>query len=285
MIGILQSSRTPIRHGLTHEEPTMLKSLIGASAVLAFGLFAAAVPSPVAADDLDTVRERGVLRVALSGVYPPFSMTNDQNEVVGFDVDIAKEIAERLGVEAEIITTAWDGIIAGLVTGRYDTIIASMSITPERQEVVDFVGPYYSAGRTIFVSEASDLQSVDDLDGRTLGVTLGETHEEWARDQADRNWTLRTYRGLNELVLETRNGRIDGFVADSVAGTLAARESGTPLRSLELEGEDGAAVDVGIAIRKDNPELAQAMQEALDAMMEDGTYMDIAMEWIGSDIR
>lgn len=263
----------------------MLKSLLGASAMLAFGLFAVAAPTPAAADDLDRIRDRGVLRVALSGVYPPFSMTNDQNEVVGFDVDIAKEIASRLGVEAEIITTAWDGIIAGLVTGRFDTIIASMSITPERQEVVDFVGPYYSAGRTIFVGEGSEFQDLDALNGRTLGVTLGETHEEWARGQAGRDWTLRTYRGLNELVLEVRNGRIDGFVADSVAGALAARESGTPLRAIELPGDDGASVDVGIAIRQGNPELATAMQEALDAMMEDGTYMDIAMEWIGADIR
>ncbi|KPQ05733.1 MAG: polar amino acid transport system substrate-binding protein [Rhodobacteraceae bacterium HLUCCA12] len=263
----------------------MLKSLLGASAVLAFGLFAVAAPNPAAADDLDDVRERGVLRVALSGVYPPFSMTNDQNEVVGFDVDIAKEIASRIGVEAEIITTAWDGIIAGLVTGRYDTIIASMSITPEREEVVDFVGPYYSAGRTVFVAEDSEFESIDDLNGQTIGVTLGETHEEWARSQTDRDWTLRTYRGLNELVLETRNGRIDAFVADSVAGALAARESDTDLRAIELPGEDGASVDVGIAIRKENPELADAMQTALDEMMEDGTYMDIANEWIGSDIR
>ncbi len=263
----------------------MLKSLLGASAIMALGLFAATAPTPAAADDLDRVRDRGVLRVALSGVYPPFSMTNDRNEVVGFDVDIAREIARRMEVEAEIMTTAWDGIIAGLVTGRFDTIIASMSITPERQEVVDFVGPYYSSGRTIFVGEGSDFADLDSLNGRTLGVTLGETHEEWARTQGDRNWSLRTYRGLNELVQEVRNGRIDGFVADSVAGALAAQESGVPLRSIDIPGADGASVDVGIAIRQGNPELAAAMQEALDAMMEDGTYLDIAMEWIGADIR
>ena len=263
----------------------MLKSLLGATAALAFGLVAVTAPAPAAADDLDTIRERGTLRVASSGAYPPFSMTNDQNEVVGFDVSIGRELARRLGVEAEIITTAWDGIIAGLVTGRYDTIVGSMSVTPARLEVVDFVGPYYRAGRAVFVAEGASFQSLDDLRGQTMGVTLGETHEEWARAQDDMDWTLRTYRGLQELVLEVRNGRIDGFVADSVAGLLAARESGTALRALELEGEDGATVDVGIAIRKGNPELAAAMQAALDEMMEDGTYMDIAMEWIGADIR
>lgn len=263
----------------------MLKPLLGATAALTLGLALQFTATPASADDLDAVRERGSLRVALSGAYPPFSFTNDQNQVVGFDVAIGTEIANRLGVEAEIITTAWDGIIAGLVTGRYDTIVGSMSVTAERQEVVDFVGPYYRAGRAVFVLDGSDAQTLDDLDGGTIGVTLGETHEEWASAQTDRNWSLSTYRGLQELLLEVRNGRIDAFVADSVAGRLASLESGTVLRTLDLPAEDSAAVDVGIAIRKDNPELAAAMQAALDAMMEDGTYMDIANEWVGGDIR
>lgn len=261
----------------------MMKMLLGAGAAVALGMLA--VAPPASADDLDRVMERGTLRVALSGAYPPFSFTNEQNEVVGFDVSIGSEIARRMGVEPEIVTTAWDGIIAGLVTGRYDTIVGSMSITPERQEVVDFVGPYYSAGRSVFVGEGSDFETLADLEGRTIGVTLGETHEEWARAQDDMGWTLRTYRGLQELVLEVRNGRIDGFVADSVAGLLAAQGSGVPLRVVELPEEDAATVDVGIAIRQGNPELAAAMQAALDAMMEDGTYLEIAEEWVGGDIR
>ena len=265
----------------------MLKSLLGATAITAFGLFAMAAPTPAKADELEQIRASGVLRVALSGVYPPFSMTNEDNEVVGFDVAIAEEIVSRMGLEPQIMTTAWDGILAGLLAGRFDTIIASMSITPERAQVVDFVGPYYrSQGRNVFVGEGSGHTDLDDLTGLTIGVTLGETHEELANEiQGDFDWTLRTYRGLNELVQELRNGRIDGFVADGIAGALAGQRSGVALDRIQVEGEEGAGGEVGIAIRKGNPELAAEMQAALDAMMEDGTYHDIAMEWIGFDIR
>lgn len=261
----------------------MLKSLLRLSAACVMVVTIAS--GPAAADDLDEIMERGTLRVASSGAYPPFSFTNDQNEVVGFDVAIGSEIARRMGVEPEIVTTAWDGIIAGLLAGRYDTIVGSMSITPEREEVVDFVGPYYRAGRAVFVAEDSDAQSLDDLQGSTVGVTLGETHEEWAREQTDMNWNLSTYRGLQELLLELRNGRIDAMVVDSVAGLIAINEAGWAMRQLDTPDIDGGIVDVGIAIRQDNPELAAAMQAALDEMMEDGTYEEIAIEWVGSDIR
>ena len=83
------------------------------------------------------------MKIAMSGQYPPFNFVNDQNQVVGFDASIGMEIAKRLGVEGEIVTTAWDGIIAGLLASKYDTIVGSMTITPEREKVVDFVGPYY----------------------------------------------------------------------------------------------------------------------------------------------
>ena len=119
----------------------------------------------------------------MSGAYPPFNFVNESNEVVGFDPAIGTEIAKRMGLEAEIVTTAWDGIIAGLLANKYDAIVGSMSITPAREEVVDFVGPYYNTRRAIFTKPDSGIESVSQLDDAKVGVTLGETHEEWARDQ------------------------------------------------------------------------------------------------------
>lgn len=261
----------------------MMKHMIGlAAGLLMAGL---AVSGPASADDLADIKEAGELRVALSGAYPPFSMVNDQNEVVGFDVAIGSEIAKRLGVEPVIVTTAWDGIIAGLLAGKYDTIVGSMSITPEREKVVDFVGPYYHAGRAIFVPKESDVETLEDLKGKTIGVTLGETHEKWAREQTDMNWELKTYKGLPELLLELQNGRIDAMIIDSIPGRVAIKKEDRPIRELDLPNLEGGNVAVGIAIRKDNPELKAAMQKALDAMMEDGTYEEIAMKWVGADIR
>ncbi len=246
-------------------------------------MLAAFTVSTAVADDLEAVRNEGELRIALSGAYPPFSMVNDKNEVVGFDVAIGSEIARRMGVEPVIVTTAWDGIIAGLLASKYDTIVGSMSITPQRQEVIDFVGPYYRAGRAVFVRKDDDFATLEDLKGKTIGVTLGETHEKWVREQG--GWDIKTYKGLPELLLELENGRIDAIVIDSIPGQVAITKSGKPIRQMDLPGLEGGNVDVGIAIRQNNPQLKAAMQKALDEMMADGTYEKIAMEWVGADIR
>lgn len=259
----------------------MQKSLLKTAFAAAFAVVASLGAANVAvADELDTIKSNGVIRIAMSGAYPPFNFVNEQNEVVGFDPAIGTEIATRMGVEVEIVTTAWDGIIAGLLANKYDAIVGSMSITEERAEVVDFVGPYYNTRRAVFTKPDSGITSVSQLGDVKVGVTLGETHEEWARNEG---YNVNTYKGLPELMLELQNGRVDVIVGDSIAVLLAMKANGYQFDMLpDLETED---VGAGIAIRQGNPELKAAMQEALDAMMEDGTYVEIATEWVGGDIR
>ncbi|TRD15986.1 transporter substrate-binding domain-containing protein [Palleronia caenipelagi] len=253
---------------------TILKSAIAAAGLAVFGLGAAM------AEELEMLKEKGVIRIAMSGAYPPFNFVNDENEVVGFDPAVGTEIAKRMGLEAEIVTTAWDGIIGGLLANKYDAIVGSMTITEERDEVVDFVGPYYSDRRAIFTQPDAGIGSLEDLDGKKVGLTLGETHEDWAREKG---YDIATYKGLPELLLELENGRVDAIVNDSIAAILAMKAKG---QEFEMFNDPGTEpFGAGIAIREGNPELASAMQEALDSMMEDGTYMELAMEWIGADIR
>ncbi|MGK7754245.1 MULTISPECIES: transporter substrate-binding domain-containing protein [unclassified Roseovarius] len=253
---------------------TVLKSV-----VVAMGLAVAGF-TPAAAEELETLKEKGVIRIAMSGAYPPFNFVNDQNEVVGFDPAIGKEIAKRMGLEAEIVTTAWDGIIGGLLSNKYDAIVGSMTITDERDEVVDFVGPYYSDKRAIFSQPGSGISSLEDLEGKKVGLTLGETHEDWARE---RGYNVSTYKGLPELLLELENGRVDAIVNDSIAAILAMGEKG---QEYEMFADPTTEpFGAGIAIREGSPELAAAMQEALDSMMEDGTYLELAEKWVGADIR
>lgn len=251
--------------------------------VFAVGAIAAAtwsVTGVAVADELETLKEKGVMRIAMSGAYPPFNFVNDQNQVVGFDPAIGTELAKRMGLEVEIITTAWDGIIGGLLANKYDAVVGSMSITEERDEVVDFVGPYYTTKRAIFTKPDSGVTSVEQLGDVKVGVTLGETHEEWARE---RGYNVRTYKGLPELLLELENGRVDVIINDSIAAILAMKENGYDFVMVDdLETEE---IGAGIAIRENNPDLAAAMQEALDSMMEDGTYLEIANKWVGGDIR
>ncbi|WP_449222215.1 ABC transporter substrate-binding protein [Tistrella mobilis] len=251
--------------------------------VLAAGVALVMGAGVAAADDLAKIKDEGVMKIAMSGAYPPFNFVNDRNEVVGFDAAIGREIAKRIGVEGRIVTTAWDGILAGLLAKKYDTIVGSMTITPEREKVVDFVGPYYHAGRAVFVTEGSDVKTLADLKGKTIGVTLGETHEKWARTQD--GWSVRTYKGLPELLLELKAGRVQAIVNDNIPVRVAIKENGEKLRQLDTPDIEGGAVAIGIAIRKNNPDLHAAMQTALDGMMADGTYEKISMEWVGADIR
>lgn len=254
------------------------------SKLFAAGLMVAAMlPAAASADDLASIKEAGEIKIAMTGQYPPFNFVNDKNEVVGFDASIGMAIAERLGVKGTIVTTAWDGIIAGLLASKYDTIVGSMTITEDRKKAVDFVGPYYHAGRGVFVLEDSPVQTLDELKGKTLGVTLGETHEKWAREKG--GWDIRTYKGLPELFLELKAGRVDAIVVDNIPVAVAVKETGDKIRQLDTPDIEGGSVAIGIAIRQGNPELKAAMQKALDDMMADGSYEKIAMEWIGRDIR
>lgn len=238
---------------------------------------------PANAEDLDKIKQAGEMKVAMSGAYPPFNFVNEKNEVVGFDADIGREIARRLGVKLVIITTAWDGILAGLLANKYDVICGSMTITSKRLEAVDFVGPYYRSGRGVFVRAGDNYATLADFKGHKVGVGLGETHEKFAREQE--GWIVQTYKGLPELLLDLENKRIDTIVVDMVTGLLAMNKGGKAIKKLEIPGVEGGDDKIGIAIRKNNPQLKEAMQKALDAMMADGTYKKIAMEWIGYDIR
>jgi len=233
-------------------------------------------------DELDTVLTNKTIKIAMTGAYPPFNFIDEENKVVGFDPSIGKEIAKRMGVKAVVVTTAWDGIIAGLLAKKYDAIVGSMSITKKRKKVVDFVGPYYRMNRAVFVNKGSSATSIDDLMKGKIGATLGETHEKWARKKG--GWEVKTYKGLPELLLEVEAGRVDAIVGDDIPILLAIKKRSLALRQIKLSGES-VADSAGIAIRRGNPKLHAAMQNALDAMMADGTYLRIAKKWIGADIR
>lgn len=250
--------------------------LMGAAAMVGLSF----APQTASADELAEIKERGVLSIAMSGQYPPFNFVNEQNEVVGFDPAIGTEIAKRMGLEVKVVTTAWDGIIGGLLAQKYDAVVGSMSITEERDKVIDFVGPYYNTKRAIFTKAGSDITTVAQLDDAKVGVTLGETHEEWAREQG---YNINTYKGLPELLLELQNGRVDAIVNDSIPVILAMKAGQYDLAI--VNDPSAEPIGAGIAIRENNPELAAAMQKALDDMMEDGTYLAIAEEWVGGDIR
>jgi len=235
----------------------------------------------VSADDLTQVKKNGALSMAMSGQYPPFNFVNDQNQLTGFDVEICSGIAKRIGVTAKPLSTAWDGIIAGLLAKKYELICGSMGITDERLKAIDFSDPYYRSGAQLFVKQGSAIQSAKDMEGKKIGITLGTTYEKWVRDNI-KGADIRSYKGVPDMILEAGNGRIDGFVTDKIVGALAVKDKGAPL---QLAGNLLYEEKMGIALRQGNPALKAAINQALGDMKADGTYAAISTKWLGIDVR
>lgn len=237
--------------------------------------------SMATAGDLAKVSEKGEIRMAMSGQYPPFNFVDENNKLTGFDVEMGSEIAKRIGVKGKPLSTAWDGIIAGLLANKYELICGSMAITEERLKSIDFTEPYYRSGAQLFVKKGSSVASVKDLDGKKVGVTLGTTYEKWVRENIA-NADVRTYKGVPDMILEISTGRIDGFITDKIVGALAIKKNGAPIA---LAGDLLYEEKMGIALRQNNPELKAAMNTALADMKKDGTYEAISMKWLGIDVR
>ncbi|MCW5257502.1 amino acid ABC transporter substrate-binding protein [Verminephrobacter aporrectodeae subsp. tuberculatae] len=233
------------------------------------------------ADDLDKVKQSGRLTFALTGKYPPFSFIDAAGQLQGFDVDIGSQIAKKIGVQAVPVTTAWDGIVGGLLAGKYHAIIGSMAITDERLRAVDFTQPYYRSGAQLFVPKGSGVEGIDQLNGKVLGVTLGETYEGWLRKNRP-EVQIKTYKGLPDILIDLQNRRIDGFVTDKIAGILTIRDkqiNAKPVGALLYPEK------IGIAVRKDSPRLREAIDAALGEIARDGAYGDMSRKWLGTDVR
>ncbi len=182
-------------------------------------------------------------------------------------MEICSDIARRLGVEPRPLSIAWDGIIAGLLAGKYDLICGSMAITDKRLQAIDFSDPYYRSGAQLFVAgrlRRSIRRS--SCGGKKIGVTLGTTYEEWVRANLP-EVEVRTYKGVPEMILEVANGRIDGFVTDRIVGAMAIDEKHAPI---QLAGPLLYEERMGIALRQGNPQAEGGHRRPLAAMQEDG---------------
>jgi cystine transport system substrate-binding protein len=234
-----------------------------------------------AEDLLDTVKARGTLQVALEGTYPPFDSKNTQGELVGFDVDVAKAVAAKLGLKPVFITTEWSGIIAGLKAGKFDVIVNQVGITPQRLESLDFSPPYtYSVAQLIQrKNDTRAFKSLDDLKGHQLGVSLGSNYNDMAK--AVPGIAVRTYPGAAEELSDVASGRIDAALNDRLTLAYLLKTAPLPLRAGASVGDP---TQMGIPFRKDNPKFAKALSDAIVALKQDGTLTRISQKWFGIDV-
>ena len=235
-------------------------------------LIALCVPLGHAKDD-------GVLTSALTGKFPPFSYYNDKGELAGFDVDVSREIARRAGMESRIVATEWDGILAGLLAGKYDAIIGSMAITAERRKQVNFSKPYYYSGAQLFIHRDNPFKiyGIDDATGHKVATVLGETYQHYL----EKNYPdieVVTLKSTAEMFKLLEQKRIAGFVTDRLVGSWQIKQADRPFVPV---GDMLYKEDIAIPVRPDDTELLAKINAALTEMRTDGTLKRINDKYFG----
>ncbi|KGX36340.1 transporter substrate-binding domain-containing protein [Burkholderia pseudomallei] len=251
------------------------------TSALVAALLGVAAASAHAADLLDSVKQAGVLKIALEGTYPPFDYRNGDGQLEGFDVDVAKEVAARLGVKPQFVTTEWSGILAGLQAGKFDVIVNQVGITPARRQALDFSQPYvYSAAQLIQrADDKHDYGAPGALQGKRIGVTLGTNFADLAKTL--QGLDVKTYPGAPEKLRDVAAGRIDVSMDDRLMLPYLIKNAHMPLRPGATI--NGGETQMGIPFRKGNPKFAKALDDALASMRADGTLKKISVHWFGVD--
>ena len=248
------------------------------AAALSFTLLAA---SAHAADLLDEVRERGTLRVAVEGTYPPFNFKDPGGKLTGFDVEIAEAIAGKLGVKAAFSTTEWSAILAGLQAGKYDVIVNQVAATDKRRETFDFSDPYVVSSAQLIVrtNETRALATAADLKGKKIGVGQGSNYADLAKGIAGAE--VKVYPGAPEYLQDLATGRIDVALNDSLLIPYLAEKTKLPVKA---GAPIGPTESNAIPFKKGNPKFKQAIDKALADLKADGSFQKISAKWFGRDV-
>lgn len=233
-------------------------------------------------DQLEQIRERGSIIVATEGTWAPWTFHDENDELVGYDVEVAKAIAEYLGVEAEFVEGEWDGLFAGLNSSRYDIVANGVEVTPERAETYDFSEPYAFIRTAIIVrDDNTDITSFEDLDGKHTANTLASTYATLAESYGATATGVDDLAQTIELLLA---GRVDATLnAEVTYYDYMAQHPDAPIKIAALTD---TASEVSIPVRKGENSVAllESINAAIDSLRESGELSRISEKYFGSDI-
>ena len=228
-----------------------------------------------AAGELKLV-EAGKLIVSTNAEFPPYEYY-DANEIVGIDVEIAKAIAEKMGLELEVKDGAFDAIIAEVVSGKADVGIAGMTATDERKQNVDFSDSYATGTQVIIVKEDSEIKAATDLEGKSIGVQLGTTGDIMATDVKDSK--VEQYNKGMDAVQALSQGKIDAVIIDNEPAKFYEKE----VSGLKILDEAFAVEEYAIALKKGNTELQTKINETLKELKAEGKIDEIIAKYIKAE--
>ncbi|KRA00071.1 amino acid ABC transporter [Mesorhizobium sp. Root157] len=227
------------------------------------------------------------IKIGTEGAYPPFNSITADGKLVGFDIDIANALCAQMKAECEFVTQDWDGIIPALQAGKFDAIVASMSITEERKKQVAFTNKYYTTPLALAALKDSELTQTDPatMAGKTVGAQASTTQAIYAEDfYAKAGADVKLYPTQEEAVQDLVNGRLDAVISDKfvLADWLKNAADGACCKM--IGDVSGTETETGIAVRLDDNALREKLNAAIDAIVANGTYKTIQAKYFDFDI-
>lgn len=255
----------------------------GSSTSTAASAASGSASSAAAADDLlSTIQNRGTLVIALEGAWQPWSYHDESDTLVGYDVEVSRAIAEKLGVEPEYVESDWDSLFAGMDSGRYDLVCNGVEITEERSKTYDFTTPYGYIHTALAVKKDNDtITSFEDLNGKTTANSLASTYMELAESYGA---TVQGIDTLEETIQLLTAGRIDATLNADVS--FYDYLNVHPDADFKIVAQTEEASHVAIPLRKgdETASLLEAINNAIDELRADGTLTELSERYFGQDI-
>lgn len=249
---------------------SVVKNLIVAS--ISVGALILLVGASVACDT-----ESDTIRMGTEGAYPPYSFMNDDGEIDGFERELGDELCRRAEVQCVWVTNEWDTIIPNLLDGQYDTILAGMSITDERDEIIDFTQPYFPPGPSLYIALNG---ARDEVVNRTVAAQVQTIHSDYL---AEAGVELRVFETVEEIIDAVLNGHVDAAMFDEEFAHDTVRNSDG---ALAIVGHS-VFLDkgIGIGLREDDTELRDKLNNGIGEMKDDGSLNTLIRKWFDEDVR
>jgi len=248
----------------------------GAVALAAAAILGLIATGPASADTLDKIRQDGVLKVCgVDGLLP---YSSSDTSVPGFEVEIARAMAEKMAVKAEYVWVTWDALIPALTSERCDAIVNGMFITEERDKIIDFSVPYYASGETILVRKDNEsVKGLDDLNGKKTGVLAGSVTVGHLEKLGI--GPLAVYPDQNTIIIELNNGRIDAAYLEAPTAAWTIKKDPTLNIKVVEEYVPEERFNAGVGVRESDAELKAAINEALGQLVTAGTVAEILLHY------
>ncbi|MBD1229343.1 amino acid ABC transporter substrate-binding protein [Xenorhabdus griffiniae] len=242
---------------------------------------ALAISAPgYAGEDFDAIKASGIFKIGTEGTYPPFTYHDASNKLIGFDVDIAREIARRLNVKPEFMEVKWDGLIAGLDAKRFDAVINQVGVTPERAAKYSFSIPYTTSQVVLITrNDNSDIKAFTDIKGKRSAQSLTSNYGQLATSYGA---SLVSTDGFNQAIDLVATGRADATLNDRLSFLDFKKQR--PNAPVKIVAQQTDASKSAVLLRKGDAELLEAVNKTLQEIKDDGTYTRISEKYFGVDI-